>query len=130
MNKPWGLSTSSLSNLASLYQAQGKYEQAEPLYQRVLAIFEMQLGPEHPYTGTCLNNLAGLYQAQGKYEQAEPLYQRALPILGKIVGPQHPITIDVKQNLASLHQKDNQINEETEHQTTVRHQKDGSNQII
>jgi len=80
----------SLNNLAELYRAQGKYEQAEPLYQRALAIREKQLGPEHPYTATSLNNLAGLYRAQGKYEQAEPLYQRALAIREKQLGPEHP----------------------------------------
>ncbi len=57
-----------------------KYEQAEPLYQRALAIAEQQLGAEHPDTAISLNNLAALYHEQGKYEQAEPLYQRALAI--------------------------------------------------
>ena len=70
----------SLNNLAALYQAQGKYGEAEPLYQRALAIWEKALGPEHPDVATSLNNLAGLYYAQGKYEEAEPLYQRALAI--------------------------------------------------
>ncbi len=36
----------SLNNLAELYRAQGKYEQAEPLYQRALAIRE---GPIHTW---------------------------------------------------------------------------------
>jgi tetratricopeptide (TPR) repeat protein len=70
----------SLNNLAELYQAQGKYSQAEPLYQRSLAIVERAVGPEHPNVATSLNNLARLYQAQGKYSQAEPLYQRSLAI--------------------------------------------------
>ncbi len=37
-----------LNNLANLYSAQGRYAQAEPLYQRSLAIDEQALGPEHP----------------------------------------------------------------------------------
>ena len=48
----------SLNNLAILYDVQGKYEQAEPLYQRALAICEHVHGPEHPDTAQCLNNLA------------------------------------------------------------------------
>jgi tetratricopeptide (TPR) repeat protein len=48
----------SLNNLSALYRAQGKDEQAEPLYQRALAIHEQQLGPLHPATATSLNNLA------------------------------------------------------------------------
>ena len=39
-----------LHQLASLYQQQGKYEQAEPLYQRALAIYERKVGAEHPDT--------------------------------------------------------------------------------
>jgi len=35
----------SLNNLATLYHAQGKYAQAEPLYKRSLAIREKALGP-------------------------------------------------------------------------------------
>ena len=41
---------STLHALAALYHDQGKYEQAEPLYQRALAISEKILGPEHPDT--------------------------------------------------------------------------------
>ena len=36
----------SLNNLAVLYQAQGHYAEAEPLYKRSLAIREKVLGPE------------------------------------------------------------------------------------
>ena len=38
----------SLNNLADLYQAQGRYADAEPLYKRSLAIGEKALGPDHP----------------------------------------------------------------------------------
>ncbi len=51
----------SLNNLAVLYRDQGKYTEAEPLYQRALAIWEKALGPEHPNVATSLNNLASLY---------------------------------------------------------------------
>ena len=56
----------SLNNLAALYQSQGKYAEAEPLYQRALAIREQQLGPSHPDTATSLNNLAVLYTSAGQ----------------------------------------------------------------
>jgi tetratricopeptide (TPR) repeat protein len=50
----------SLNNLAALYRAQGKYVQAEPLYQRALTICEQQLGPDHPDTATIQENYAEL----------------------------------------------------------------------
>ena len=70
----------SLNNLALLYGAQGKDAEAEPLYERVLAILEEALGPEHPRVAVSLNNLAAHYRGQGKYTEAEPLHWRALAI--------------------------------------------------
>ncbi len=92
----------SLNNLAVLYYAQGRYAQAEPLYQRALAIREKALGPEHPDVAQSLNNLAVLYNAQGKYAQAEPLYQRSLVIREKVLGPEHPNVATVLENYAAL----------------------------
>ena len=43
---------------------QGKYDQAEPLYKRSLAIDEKVYGPDHPEVATDLNNWAGLLEAQ------------------------------------------------------------------
>ena len=77
----------SLNNLAGLYDAQGRYAEAEPLYERALAIWEKALGPEHPDVATSLNNLAELYRDQGRYAEAEPLYERALAIREKALGP-------------------------------------------
>ena len=47
-----------LNNLAELYQDQGRYGEAEPLYKRALAIREKALGPEHPDVATSLDDLA------------------------------------------------------------------------
>jgi tetratricopeptide (TPR) repeat protein len=55
-----------LNNLAGLYESQGKHDEAEPLYERALAIYEKALGPDHPYTATSLNNLARLREDQSK----------------------------------------------------------------
>jgi tetratricopeptide (TPR) repeat protein len=38
----------SINNLAWLYDNQGQYAKAEPLYERALAIREKALAPEHP----------------------------------------------------------------------------------
>ncbi len=88
-----------LNNLALLYQAQGRYAEAEPLHKRALAIFEKALGPEHPDMALNLYNLALLCQAQDRYAEAEPLHKRALAIFKKALGPEHP---DVAQSLNNL----------------------------
>lgn len=91
-----------LSRLAQLYYDTGAYAQAEPLYQRALAIVEKVQGPEHPDTATVLNNLAELYRATGAYAKAEPLHQRALAIKDKMLGPKHPNTAQSLDNLVGL----------------------------
>jgi CHAT domain-containing protein/Tfp pilus assembly protein PilF len=92
----------SLSNLARLLQEQGRYEEAEPLNRRDLAIKEKVLGPEHPDVALSLNNLAVLLKLQGRYAEAEPLYRRALVIQLKSHGPEHPDVAYVLNNMATL----------------------------
>ena len=100
---------SNLLNQTALYlYDRAQYPQAEPLFQRALAIREQQLGPQHPDTATSLNNLALLYHDQGKYEQAEPLFQRALAIREQQLGPQHPDTATSLNNLGMLYSNQDQ----------------------
>lgn len=78
---------------------------AEPLYQRALAIQEKSMGSDHPDIATALSNLAALYDNQGKYFEAEPLYQRALVIREKSLGSGHPNTTATLGSLAALYEK-------------------------
>ena len=79
-----------LNNLAGLYQAQARYQEAETLYRRSIAIIEKALGSGHPSIASPLNNLAELYRALGHYPQAETLYRRSLAIFEKALGPGTP----------------------------------------
>jgi tetratricopeptide (TPR) repeat protein len=85
----------SLNNLADLYERQGRYAEALPLFQRALAIRERAAGPDHPDTATSMNNLAAFYHASGRPADALPLVQHliarghaqlsaALPVLADI----------------------------------------------
>ncbi len=94
-----------LSSLARVYEAQGKYTDAEPLSKRSLAIREKALGSEHPDVATALNNLALLYQGQARYADAEPLYKRTLSIWEKALGPNHPKVATSLNNLALLYRR-------------------------
>jgi tetratricopeptide (TPR) repeat protein len=47
----------SLNELALLYDSQGRYAEAEPLFLRALKILIAQLGAEHPNTKAILDNL-------------------------------------------------------------------------
>jgi tetratricopeptide (TPR) repeat protein len=80
-----------------------EYAQAEPLFERALAIDEKAFGVHHPDTATDLNNLAILLKTQGKHKDAEPLHRRALAIREKALGPEHTDTAQSLNNLAELY---------------------------
>jgi len=101
----------SLSYLALLYKAQGRYSEAEPLFQRALSISEQQLGNDHPDVATCLDNLANLYSDQGHYSEAEPLFQRALSIGEQQLGNDHPDVATCLNNLAELYRAQGRYSE-------------------
>ena len=56
----------SLSNLAGLYDKEGRYAEAEPFYQRALTIGENALGNDHPDVALLLSNLAEFYRIQSR----------------------------------------------------------------
>jgi len=85
-----------------LYQ-RAFFAEAEPLWQRSLAIREKTLGPDHLHVALSLNNLAELFRTQGKYDEAEALYQRSLAIREKALGPDHPDVAFSLNNLALLY---------------------------
>ena len=98
--------------MAELYEAQGRYTDAEPLMKRALAITEKALGPEHPDVGACLDNLAALYVAQARYTDAEPLYKRALDIVEKALPVGHPdIARSPPRSLAELYEDQGRYDE-------------------
>ncbi len=74
----------SFNNLALLYDAQGKYAEAEPLYKRSLAILLKALGPDHPNVATSLENYAALLRKLNRAAEAEPMEARAKAIRGKL----------------------------------------------
>ena len=70
-----------------MLRAAGRDSEIEPLYRRILAIWEESLGGAHPNVASALNNLALLHVDKGENEKAEPLIRRAVGILEKALGP-------------------------------------------
>ena len=83
----------------------GKYSEAIPLAQRLLADLEKAYGPEHRDVAASLNNLALLYGNQGRDAEAEPLYRRSLVIMEKAFGPDSAEVGAGLSNLAALYQR-------------------------
>ena len=73
----------SLNNLAELYRTQSKYAQAEPLYERSLAIREKALGSEHPNVARSLENYAALLRKVNRDAEASKMEARAKAIREK-----------------------------------------------
>jgi tetratricopeptide (TPR) repeat protein len=92
-----------MNRLGMLLHAKALYAEAEPFYQRSLAIREKALGNAHAQVATSLNNIAELYRVQGRYAKAEPLYRQALAIREKAVGVTHPDVGVLLDNLALLY---------------------------
>ena len=81
-----------LNNLAQLYGDVGRDADAEPLYERALAIMEKAAGLDSVEMAPELNNLAALYERQLRYAEAEPLFKRALALREKSLGPAIPMS--------------------------------------
>jgi len=92
-----------LSDLADLYRAQARYEEAEPLFRQAIALLERLGDAAHAHAARPLNSLALVYRAQGLYERAEPLCHRALAILEALNGPEHPSTASALSNLLTVY---------------------------
>ena len=102
----------SLNNLAGLYLMQGRYDEAEPLFKRTLAIEEKVLGPGHSTVASDPQQPRPALFAQGRYVEAEPLYKRSLVIREKALGPDHPYVTISLANLAVLYRVQDRYAEE------------------
>ena len=91
-----------LDTLAQELQAQGKHDEAEPLYREALKLDREALGTRHPNTIIALNNLAQVLQAQGKHDEAEPLCHEALEWRRETLGDRHPDTLSSINDLGVL----------------------------
>lgn len=98
-----------INNLAWLYQAQGKFQEAETHFSRALKISKLHHGMDHPVSAMRLNNLAYVCQAQGKYDEAEPLYVSGLKIAERSFGKTHPNTAICLGNLANSYRSQGKL---------------------
>jgi tetratricopeptide (TPR) repeat protein len=75
-----------INTLATIYVAQQKYDEAEGLYRRAMAIREKVLGEGHPDVAHTLTNLSLVYTLQRRFAEAEGVLRRALAIQEKARG--------------------------------------------
>ncbi|MFC1634416.1 tetratricopeptide repeat protein [Planctomycetota bacterium] len=85
--------TPAMGIMAAIYQAQGRYAEAEPLLVKALEEVRQLRGDEHYGTLEFSVNLAQLYVDQDRYEEAQELLNKALTIARKLLRKEHPVTL-------------------------------------
>ncbi|GMU36431.1 MAG: serine/threonine-protein kinase [Phycisphaerae bacterium] len=91
----------SMSSLASLYYAMGRYEDAARLAEDVQNLRRRSQAPPQQIASGA-NDLAAMLQAEGRYEEAEALYREALAAREAELGEDHADVATVLNNLAVL----------------------------
>jgi CHAT domain-containing protein len=95
--------STTLNNLAGLYNDMGRRNEALPYYKKAMDIIRETKGDNHPTTAIYINNVADCYINLNQPEIAEPLLLEAIDILTTTVGTEHPHTIIFINNLASAY---------------------------
>ncbi|KAI9856806.1 MAG: hypothetical protein M1813_008743 [Trichoglossum hirsutum] len=92
----------SISNLAEVFNSQGKCGEAEEMNPQTLMLRERMLGREHPDTLVSMSNFAMVLNSQGKYDEAEEMNRRTLKLREKLLGKEHPDTLVSMSNIAMV----------------------------
>ena len=91
----------SYNNVAIVYEAQGKYEEALEMHAKSLDIRTRILGGDnHLDVASSYSSIAVVNGRQGKYEEAFHLLEKSLDIRIKLVGFNHPNVVNSYVNLA------------------------------
>jgi tetratricopeptide (TPR) repeat protein len=69
-----------VDGLAYACFGQKKYDVAEPIYQRLISLWETSVGSDHPMLAMALDKIVIFYTDQKKYEQAKAASDRATAI--------------------------------------------------
>lgn len=90
------------ANRILCFLIQGKYAEAQPLFERALVINERTLGLDHPNTITSRAWMASLYVKQGFLDKAFPLMNEVLVARERVLGCHHPDVASTLNDQASL----------------------------
>jgi len=84
----------SMNNLASIYQMQKSYEEAEKLYNFILEKRLVTLGEDHPMYLDSLFNLGVYYNSRGMNREAKEMLDKCAELRSAVLGPTHELTIE------------------------------------
>jgi tetratricopeptide (TPR) repeat protein len=81
---------SSLRALGWIYSGLRQFDEAQPLFERLLEISEQRYSPNDLRVADAANSLASLHYMKGESREAEKLFRRVLSINEQVLGPDHP----------------------------------------
>ena len=97
-----------LRDYAKFLYVYGLYNEAEPIYLRLIFLREKLYGKEHADTATSYNDIGGLFDYQGNYAKALEYHRKALDIRKRVLGLDHPDTAQSYNNIGAVyHSQDN-----------------------
>jgi serine/threonine-protein kinase len=91
-----------LYTLGTTLYHMARYEEAEPVLRRGVAVARASLG-DHPTTATALNNLGLVLMDWHGLDEAEQVYREALRIATTQLGPNHNSALITASNLGYVH---------------------------
>jgi CHAT domain-containing protein len=97
--------TDCLHQLALIYQNQGNFYQAEPLFLQIIEIKKKVFGEKNIEYASSLNDLAALHYYQGKYSDGEQLCLKAVKIRKEVLGKNSIEYLISLNNLAATYNK-------------------------
>ncbi|KAF8336169.1 hypothetical protein F5887DRAFT_1247388 [Amanita rubescens] len=94
-----------MSNLARIYNMQGKWDQAEELL--IHAVEDLN----DAYTLRSMKNLAEVYQSQEKWDRSGEIMEQLLKVVKVEMGPEHPETLSIMYHLAMSYRHQGKLKE-------------------
>lgn len=94
-----------------LLEADGRYEEAGPAYERALALALQVYGPDTEEVDSCRNNLATYYDVMGDYKRAEKIHREVLANRIQREGERSGHVANTLNNLATVIELDGRYEE-------------------
>ncbi|HWL92219.1 MAG TPA: serine/threonine-protein kinase, partial [Phycisphaerae bacterium] len=99
------------NEIGTIHYNLGTIDQSAEQFERALALWESQLGPDHVDTLKAVNNLGQARGRQRRLPEAEALYRRALEGRRAALGEDDPYTLVSMNNLADLYRSTGRLDE-------------------
>ncbi|GEM_PF-996614 len=100
-NKQYGEVISVSSDLADVFDAQGKSKEAEAMLRKLVIRCRKETASNGAYTSMAMQKLAMYYEKHKKYALAQPIYLEIVEMLKKGAGEEHYVVLNALNYVAA-----------------------------